>query len=244
MRYNLYMKNILIREIPEHDRPRERMARLGPAGLTDAELLAILIRTGKRGMSAVQLGDALIRRFGSLEELARRSISEIAGVPGVGRVKAGLLKAAFALHERVQAGVRERAALDTPAKIYDYMFEKVRFLNVEVLYGLSLNAKLKLIRCEEISRGLLNQTLVHAREVYREAIASSAAHLLLVHNHPSGDPSPSSDDIQATKQLADAGRILGIPLVDHVIIGRPHANFPNGYASLRQLGWISTSSDS
>jgi DNA repair protein RadC len=228
----------LIREMPEHDRPRERLERLGPESLTDAELLAVLLRTGSRGISAVQLGEELIRRFGGLEQLARQSVAEIAKVNGIGKAKATLLKAAFALHERAYARLRERRPLNHPKEIHAVMAERMYALNVEVLYGLALDSKLNLIRSYEISSGLLNQTLIHAREAYRGAIAASAAHLVLVHNHPSGDPSPSADDVRITRQMLNVGEVLGIPLIDHVIIGRASSNNPNGYVSLKQTGVV------
>jgi DNA repair protein RadC len=228
----------LIREIPEHDRPRERLERLGAENLTDAELLAVLLRTGRKGVSAVELGDSLLKRFGNLEEIGRRTVSEIASVSGLGPAKATLLKAAFGLHERVQRQTMQHQPLDNPAQIYKLMGERVRFLTVEVLYGLALDSKLRLVRCYEVTSGLLNQTLVHAREVFREAIAASAAHLVLVHNHPSGDPKPSPDDLRSTKELVQAGKIVGIPLLDHVIIGRSSEMNPSGFVSLKQMGII------
>jgi DNA repair protein RadC len=228
----------LIREIPQHDRPRERLERHGAQALTDAELLAVLLRTGSRGVSAVQLGEELLRRFGGLDELGKRSVSEIASVHGMGKAKAVLLKAAFALHERVTDHKIHNQPLDTSDHIHQWISQKVRFLNVEVLYGLALDSKLRLISYYEISSGLLNQTLVHAREAFREAIAVSAAHLVLVHNHPSGDPKPSPDDIRVTRDLVEAGKLIGIPIIDHLIIGSPSVTHPSGYVSLKKMGII------
>ena len=228
----------LICEIPVHERPRERLERLGAESLKDAELLAILLRTGRRGMSSVELGEVLLKRFGNLKELGSRSVAEIARVAGIGKAKAVTLKAAFALQQRVARGT-EQMQLDHPAQIYEYMIEQVRFLKAEVLFGLALDSKLRLIHCYEITRGLLNQTLVHAREVFREAISSSAAHLILVHNHPSGDPTPSSDDIRSTREVLQAGKVLGIPLLDHVIVGRTCSSNHRGYVSLKEMGIFS-----
>ncbi len=228
----------LIREIPEHDRPQERLARLGAHSLTDAELLAVILRTGRRGVSSVQLGDALLRRFGGLRELTRRSVSELSQVGGVGPVKASMLKAAFDLHERVSSRAAQELPMDTPSRVYDLLVERTRSLTVEVLFGLALDSKMKLLRCYEISRGILNQTLVHAREVYREAVASSAGHLVLAHNHPSGDPTPSAEDLKATRDMVNAGRVLGIPLMDHVIIGQPSPSNHRGYVSLKEAGML------
>jgi len=232
----------LIREMPEQDRPRERLERLGADALTDAELLAVLLRTGRKGMSAIELGQAMINEFGSLEQLARQSVTEIARVNGIGKAKAVLLKAAFALHERAHRHEREGQPLDHPERIHALMNEKVRDLTVEVLYGLALDSKLRLIRYYPITTGLLNQTLVHAREAFREAISAAAAHLALVHNHPSGDPTPSSEDVRITRQMLKAGEVLDIPLLDHVIIGRPSAKNAKGYLSLKQTGVVDFSS--
>lgn len=228
----------LIREMPVHDRPRERLERLGAQSLTDAELLAVLLRTGRKGISAVQLGESLLKRFGGAEQLARRTVAEMISVPGMGKAKATLLRAAFDLHERVNSRSMQMHPLDHPDRIYQFMIEKVRFLNVEVLYGIALDSKLRLIRCYEITSGLLNQTLVHAREVFREAISASAAHIILVHNHPSGDPKPSPDDIQTTQDMIRASRLLGIPLLDHLILGRSSEENPKGYVSLKEMGIV------
>lgn len=230
-----------MREIPEHDRPRERLERLGAESLTDAELLAILLRTGRKGMSVVHLAEALLKRFDGLERLGQQSVSEMAGVDGIGKAKAVLLKAAFALHQRVNNRVMEQLPLDHPDRIYKVMVERVRFLTVEVLHGLALDSKLRLIRSYKISSGLLNQTLVHAREVFREAISASAAYLVLVHNHPSGDPKPSADDIRTTKEIRQAGEVVGIQLLDHVIVGRPSDLHPNGYVSFKECGLLASS---
>lgn len=229
----------LIRELPPHDRPRERLERLGAGSLTDSELLAVLLRTGCKGVSAVELGRRILVKFGTLEQLGKATVSEIATIPGVGKSKAVLLKAAFEITDRVSKTKLDQEPMDTPDRIYAYMSEKVRFSSVEVLYGLALDSKLRLIRAYEISSGLLNQTLVHAREAYREAIAASAAHLVIVHNHPSGDPKPSPDDIRATKELQQAGRIIGIPLLDHVILGKVSNSNPRGFISLKESGFLS-----
>jgi len=229
-----------MREIPEHDRPRERLERLGAESLTDAELLAILLRTGRKGMSVVHLAEALLKRFDGLERLGQQSVSEMAGVDGIGKAKAALLKAAFALHQRVNSRAMEQFPLDHPDRIYKVMVERVRFLTVEVLHGLALDSKLRLIRSYEISSGLLNQTLVHAREVFREAISASAAYLVLVHNHPSGDPKPSADDIRTTKEIRQAGEVVGIQLLDHVIVGKPSDLHPCGYVSFKECGLLAS----
>ncbi len=236
----LQMKTVgnLIREIPLHDRPRERLERLGTRSLTDAELLAILLRTGRKGMSAVQLGESLLKEFSSLEKLAHCTIFELMRVNGIGKAKAILLRAAFDMYERVNFRFVQGLLMDNPDQIYKLMAERLRFLKVEVLYGLALDSKLRLILSYEITSGLLNQTLVHTREAFRQAISASAAYLALVHNHPSGDPQPSPDDIRTTQEMFKAGEILGISLLDHVIIGKPTDSQSKGYVSLKQIGVI------
>ncbi|MBI4024942.1 MAG: DNA repair protein RadC [Verrucomicrobia bacterium] len=226
----------LLREIPEDNRPRERLERFGSAALTDAELLAILLRTGLKGLSVVQLGEKLLKHYGGLESLMRCSVREMSRIPGIGNAKATALRAAFDLHERISSRKMLNRPLDNPKQIYELMAERVRFLNVEVLFGLALDSKLRLLRCYEVTSGLTNQTLAHPREVFREAIAASAVHLVLVHNHPSGDPKPSPDDIRTTREMKRAGEVLGVPLLDHVIIGRPSVARSDSFISLKQMG--------
>ncbi|MDD2710463.1 MAG: JAB domain-containing protein [Verrucomicrobiae bacterium] len=175
-----------IRELPFHDQPRERLERLGATSLTDAELLAVLLGGGN-SRPALDMAHDLLKYWGGLEQLARQSVAEIAKISGIGRCKAMILKAAFSLQERLQRPDSGRCLLNHPASIYELMKGRMALLEVEVLYGLALDAKLRLIRAYPISTGLVNQTLVHAREAYREAISVSASHLALVHNHPSGD---------------------------------------------------------
>lgn len=228
----------LIREMLEDELPREKLVRHGPESLSDAELVAILLRTGRKGRSVVDLARDLIEESGGLQMLARRRLEEIQGISGIGPAKAITLAAALALHARIVDKQMARALLDRPEGIAEYLRALVRDLPVEVLYGVALDAQLRAIRHYEITRGLANQTLIHAREVYRPAIACGAAHLVLVHNHPSGDPKPSADDIRATREMAEAGRVLGIPLLDHVILGTPTAANPAGFVSLKQMGVI------
>jgi DNA repair protein RadC len=218
--------------------PREKLERHGPSALSDAELVAILLRTGRKGQSVVDLARELIRESGGLQMLARRSPKEIQEINGVGPAKALTLAAALALHARILEGQMERELLDRPEQIAAYLRARMRDLPVEALYGIALDSQLRVIRLYEATKGLANQTLIHARETFRPAIACGAAHLVLAHNHPSGDPKPSADDIRATREMAEAGRILGIPLLDHVILGAPTPMNPAGFVSLKQMGVI------
>ncbi len=226
----------LIRETPLEERPREKFGRHGSNACSDAELLAILLRTGSEGRSVVQMAQELLDLHGGLVNLARCDPRDLMKIKGIKRDKAVTLQAALKIHERIVNQQMQSQPLDAPERIHQFMEARVMGLNVEVLFGLALDSKLRLIRCYEISRGLLNQTLAHAREAFREAITCSAAHLVLVHNHPSGDPHPSADDLRTTREMAQAGKLLGIPLLDHVILGRPSESCPKGYVSLKQMG--------
>jgi DNA repair protein RadC len=231
------MASLLIREMPAQERPRERLVVHGAEALRNAELIAILLRTGMKGLSAVQIAEQLLRKFGTLENLARASLDDLRGVKGVGRDKAIALKAAFTLAQRMAKEFSgEAPMLDTPERIADYLREANRLYEVETFQAVLLNTRRRLIRVEQLSQGTLDTILVHPREVFRAAIASNAAALVLVHNHPSGDPTPSDSDIKATRDLIRAGQLLKIEVLDHVILGRATAERSKDYASLRELG--------
>ena len=208
------------------------MAR-GPDALTHAELIAILLRTGLKGANVVQVGQNLIQKFGSLNALALAPVDELRKVPGIGRDKAATLVAAFALARRMEQERRaESPVLDNPVTVVNFMRESNRLENVESFQVVLLNARKKLIRTEKISQGLLDTILVHPREVFRAAISANAAAIVLVHNHPSGDPTPSEADIKVTRDLIRAGQLLKIEVLDHVIMGNPN------HTSLRSLGYF------
>lgn len=228
-----------LKDQPASERPRERLVARGPDALTHAELIAILLRTGLKGVNVVQVGQSLLQKFGSLNALALASVDELRKVPGIGRDKAVTLVAAFVLAKRMeQERCDESPVLDNPATVVSFMRERNRLKNVESFQVLLLNTRKKLIRADEISHGLLDTLLVHPREVFRAAIAANAAGVLLVHNHPSGDPTPSEADIKVTRDLIRAGQLLKIEVVDHVIIGRATAERSKDYSSLRELGYF------
>lgn len=206
-----------------------------------AELIAILLRTGLQGANVVQVAQNILRKFGSLNALALASVDELKQISGVGPDKAATLVAAFALARRMEQERREESpVLDNPATVVSFMRETNRLLNVESFQVLLLNTRKKLIRTEEISQGTLDTLLVHPREVFRAAIVANAAGIILLHNHPSGDPTPSEADIKVTRDLIRAGQLLKIEVVDHVIIGRATAERAKDYASLRELGYFYT----
>ena len=234
-------ESLRLKDQPASERPRERLVARGPDALTHAELIAILLRTGLKGANVVQVGQNLLQRFGSLNALARATTDELQSMPGVGRDKAATLMAAFALARRMEQERREDSpVMDNPVTVVSYMRETNRLKNVESFQVLLLNTRKRLISTHEISTGLLDTLLVHPREVFRAAIAANAAAVLLLHNHPSGDPTPSDADIKATRDLIRAGHLLKIEVVDHIIIGRQSTEREKDYASLRELGYFYT----
>jgi DNA repair protein RadC len=228
-----------IKDIPAHERPRERLAEKGATALRDAELVAILLRTGLQGRSAIEVAQDLLTEFGSFNRLAGASLTELQSIKGVGRDKAITLQAAFALAQRMAGELRrESPTLDTPERIADLLREEARHYSIESFQVVLLNTRRRLIGIERISQGTLDTILVHAREVFKPAIAANASAIVLVHNHPSGDPTPSDADIKVTRDLIRAGQLLKIDVLDHVILGHKTREDGRDYASLRELGYF------
>ena len=231
--------NLRLKDQPASERPRERLAERGPDALTHAELIAILLRTGLKGANAVEVGRQLLQKFGSLQALAQTSVDDLRSVKGIGRDKAVTLMAAFALARAMAKDLqRESPVLDNPEAIVRLLREQNLVKNVETFQVLLLNTRRRLIRVSEIAHGTLDTLLVHPREVFKAAIAANAAAIVLAHNHPSGDPTPSEADIKVTRDLIRAGQLLKIEVLDHVIIGRATPDRPKDYASLRELGYF------
>ncbi len=232
-------ESLRLKDQPAGERPRERLVARGPDALTHAELIAILLRTGLQGANVVRVAQNILLKFGSLNALALATVDELKQISGVGPDKAATLVAAFALARRMEQERRgESPVLDNPATVVNFMREENRLGNVESFQVLLLNVRKKLIRVEKISQGLLDTILVHPREVFRAAIVANAAGIVLVHNHPSGDPAPSEADIKVTRDLIRAGQLLKIEVVDHVIIGHATTERTKDYASLRELGYF------
>ena len=208
-------------ETRTEDRPRERLFALGPAALTVVELIAIVLGTGSVRRDAVKVAEELIAQVGgSLREQARRPAGFLSEVAGVGRAKAARVSAALELARRVHCETWEaRRQVRSPSDVYQRCAPRIRDLVVEEFRLLALDSQNRIIRELLITRGILNSSLVHPREVFRAAIAEAAAGLIAVHNHPSGDPTPSADDRAVTRQLVEAGKVLDIPVYDHVIVG-------------------------
>ena len=231
--------NVRIHDLPAQDRPRERLAANGAEKLSNAELVAILLRTGLKGMSAIHVAEQLLRQFGSLENLARAPLEELRKVKGIGRDKAVTLKAAFTLARKMAEELRhESPVLDTPERIAELLREEHRQATAETFQVVLLNTRRRLIKVETLSQGTLDTILVHPRDVFRSAITTNAAAIVIVHNHPSGDPTPSEADIKVTRDLIRAGQLLKIDVLDHVILGRATPERSKEYASLRELGYF------
>ncbi|HEX4575369.1 MAG TPA: DNA repair protein RadC [Gemmatimonadales bacterium] len=217
---------------PETDHPRQRLWGVGPAALTGQELVAIVLGPGGAGRDSLAIAaDVLAPVEGSLRRLARRPPAELARIPGVGPVKAARVAAALELGRRVESEEHPAPTrIDGPGDVHRFYAARLRDLEVEEFHVLALGCQSQVIRDLLITRGILNSSLVHPREVFRAAIAEGAAGIIVVHNHPSGDPTPSADDRTVTRQLMDAGRLLDMPVYDHVIVGGEH------YVSLAQAG--------
>lgn len=205
---------------PAEERPRERLYAKGAEALADAELVALQLGTGTRGQTAVDLGRSLLTRYGSLAGLAGRNVAELSGIKGVGRAKAVRLVAAFELTRRLRSrGSDGKVTLGSPELVFAHFGPLMEDLKKEVFHAVLLDAQNGMLRDVVVSEGTLSASLVHPREVFKPAILESAAALILVHNHPSGDPTPSKEDIRLTRQLVECGKLLDLKVHDHVIIG-------------------------
>jgi DNA repair protein RadC len=231
--------NPRIKDMAEKERPRERLMMEGADALSGEDLIAILIRTGRKGYSAIDIARQLLAQFRSLDRLATASIEDLCGVKGVGRDKAVTLKAAFTLARRMARELQmESPLLDTPDRVAELLREENRMYEVERFQVLLLNTRRRLIRVERLSQGTLDTLLVHPRDVFKLAIAANASALILAHNHPSGDPAPSEADVKVTRDLIRAGQLLKIEILDHIIMGRRSTERSQDYVSLRELGYF------
>lgn len=234
-------QSVRIKDLPLKERPRERLMAIGAEALDNTDLVAILLRTGLKGRSAIHVAEHLMRTFGSLHRLAKASLDELRQVPGVGPDKAVTLKSAFTLAQRMAREIQmEYPLLDTPERVADVLREEARMRDVEHFQVVLLNTRRKLIRIVDITQGTLDSVLIHPREVFRAAVAHQASALVLAHNHPSGDPNPSEADIKVTRDLIRAGKILRIEVLDHVILGQATQERTQDFVSLRELGYFYT----
>ena len=209
-----------IREMPSEDRPREKMVKLGPGALTDSELLAILLRTGIKGENVVALSQRLLTDFGGLTGLSRVPMSELCELRGVGEAKAAQLKAALEIGRRLLlAEPDQRLQVRSPGDLANPLILEMSGLEQENLKLVMLDNKNRVLRMQTVYVGTINSSQVRIGEVFREAIRQNAASIIVAHNHPSGDPTPSPEDVRVTEEMIEAGKLLEIELLDHLVIG-------------------------
>lgn len=220
---------IMIRDLPEGERPRERLIAYGASALSNAELLAILLRVGGRGESVVRLGEKVLAHFNGLPGIGRATIQELTAVKGIGPAKAVEMKAALELGRRLLAAApEERPQVKSPADAANLLMSEMALLEQEHLRVILLDTRNRVLATPTVYVGSLNTSVVRVGELFKAAIRSNAAALIVVHNHPSGDPTPSPEDVRVTRELVAAGKLLSIDVLDHVIIGR------NRYVSLKE----------
>jgi DNA repair protein RadC len=229
------MATLRIQELPDEDRPREKLMKQGASCLSESELIAILLRTGTVGANAIDVARELLLRYQTLTSLSRRCARELASVKGIGLAKALQLAAAFELGKRLAQESASQEKLESPDLIYDLLAPEMRMLSKESLKVVLLDARFRLMRIEEVSLGSISECIAHPREVFRPAVVHSAFAVVIAHNHPSGDPTPSASDVQMSRRMAEAAKILQIRLLDHVIIGAP-AEGREPYYSFKQAG--------
>jgi len=225
------------RELSESEKPRERLAKHGADVLTDAELLAIFLRTGTAGTDVLSLSKLLIKEWGTLRRLAGCTTQELGKFSGIGPAKAAELKAAFEMGRRMARPEAEKLRVDRAGVIYELLAGEMQSLPHESLRVLLLDTRHGLLEEKEISHGSLNESIAHPREIFRPAVAKGAYAIAVVHNHPSGDPQPSEADRRLTRCLSEAGTLLQIPLIDHVIIGAKRGELAP-YFSFRETGLL------
>lgn len=225
--------SLMIRDVHIADRPRERLIRQGAESLSNQELLAILLRTGTKQESVLHLANRVLGFFEQIQELKNATMEEMMTVKGIGQAKAVQLLAAVELGKRLsQQKTNEKFTIRSPKDAATYLMPEMASLTQEHFVTLFLNVKNQILHKQTIFIGSLNASIVHPREIFREAVKRSAASIICAHNHPSGNPSPSTEDIDVTKRLTEAGRLMGIELLDHVIIG------DHQFISLKEKGYM------
>lgn len=226
------INKVRIQDIPEEERPRERLIRNGPESLSNAELLGIILRTGSREENVVNLCSRILTEY-SIKQLSLANVSRLMQVHGVGKAKAAQIAAVFELARRLETFVEEpKRKVCSPKDVYTLMYPKMREQKKEKFITLCLDTKNQILKEEVVSIGSLSASIVHPREVFKSALMESSASVIMVHNHPSGDPSPSREDIMVTEKMVEGGKLLGIDVLDHIIIGEGR------YVSLKDEGFV------
>ncbi len=223
---------VRIHDLPEEERPRERLVRNGPESLSNAELLAIILRTGSREENVVSMSSRILSEY-SIKQLSLANIKRLMQIHGIGEAKASQISAVFELARRLETFVEEpKRKVRSPKDVYTLMYPKMREQKKEKFITLYLDTKNQILKEETVSIGSLNASIVHPREVFKSALMESSASVIMIHNHPSGDPSPSREDIMVTEKLVEGGKLLGIDVLDHIIIG------DGRYVSLKDEGFV------
>jgi DNA repair protein RadC len=223
-----------VRDLPKPERPRERLQKLGPDALSSQELLALVIGRGIPKKSVMTIAQELLVRFGNVQAISRATLEELSQIKGIGIAKAAQIKACFELARREDLEPPDLVSFDikNPEAVVKAIRAGIQDKAKEHFKLILLNSRNRVISISNISTGTLTTSLVHPREVFKEAITHSAASVVLAHNHPSGDPEPSEDDLKITKKLVESGKILGIEVIDHIIVGK------NSFCSFREKGLI------
>ncbi|AJD91659.1 hypothetical protein JMA_23420 [Jeotgalibacillus malaysiensis] len=226
-------KTLMIRDYHDEDKPRERFINQGPQSLSNQELIAILLRTGSKEESVINLSNKLLQEFNGLRSLKEASFDELTAIKGIGHAKAVQVLAAVEVGRRIaNITFEDRFTIRSPEDGATFLMNELRFLTQEHFVALYLNTKNQIIHQQTIFIGSLNSSIVHPREVFKEAFKRSAASIICAHNHPSGDPSPSKEDIDVTRRLVECGKMIGIEVLDHLIIGEKK------YVSLKEKGYM------
>lgn len=226
------VQKIRIQDLPPEERPRERLIKQGPESLSNAELLGIILRTGSREENVVSLCNRIFSEY-SIKQLSLARIPRLVQIHGIGEAKASQITAVFELARRLETYVEDpKPKVRTPREVYSLMYPKMREQKKEKFITLYLDTKNHVLKEEVVSVGSLNSSIVHPREVFKSALLESSASVIMIHNHPSGDPSPSREDILVTEKLVEGGKLLGIDVLDHIIIGEGR------YISLKDEGFV------
>ncbi|WP_294403682.1 DNA repair protein RadC [uncultured Clostridium sp.] len=223
-----------IRNIPEHEKPKEKLLTYGAETLSNSELLSIIIGTGRKGENAVELSSRILRKFNDLDGILNAEYNDIVSIDGIKSAKASQIMALSELFKRfrtLKAG-RKDIKITSPKDLADLLMGEMSYLNQEVLKVITLSTKNTIIEAMDVFKGSLNNSIVHPREIFKRAISKHSASVIICHNHPSGDPTPSREDINITLRIKECGKIIGIPLIDHIIIGN------NKFVSLKEKGLI------
>ncbi|ADL12098.1 RadC family protein [Acetohalobium arabaticum] len=225
--------NLTIKDLPKEERPREKLCKFGTKAMSTAELLALIIRTGSQSDTAIELANKLLTHTGGLKFIGDLSVEELQEVKGVGLAKAAQISATVELGRRIRLANQEtKEIITSPQDVANLLLARLSFLEKEHFVTLLLNTKNEIISIEDISIGSLSNSIVHPREVFKPAIRRSSAAVILAHNHPSGNPEPSKEDIDITQRIKKAGKILGIEVLDHLVIGN------KDYISLKEKGYF------